>query len=513
MCGIVGIVGQRAVHQALYDALTNLQHRGQDAAGIMTAEDGHLYLRKNNGLVRDVFQQRHMVRLRGNMGIGHVRYPTAGSASLTEAQPFYVNSPYGICLAHNGNLVNADELKRLVTQNDRRHLNTTSDTEVLLNVFAHELAQQSGDGLTPDMILKAVEGVHDRCSGGYAVVVMIIDYGIVAFRDPYGIRPLVLGVRKTERGVERMVASESVALDALGFDVERDIRPGEAIFIDTRGAVHSNEPSEPAGYSPCIFEFVYFARPDSIIDRLSVYKARLRMGEELAEKILRLRPEHDIDVVIPVPDTSSTAAIQVAHELGVKYREGFIKNRYIGRTFIMPGQAERKASVRRKLNAIELEFRDKNVLLVDDSIVRGTTSQQIIDMARAAGANKVYFASAAPPVRYPNVYGIDMPAVHELVANGRTVEEIQEIIGADWLIYQDLDALVRAVHHENAEIEVFDTSCFSGDYVTGDVSQTYLDELERERSDSAKVKRNARVVREESDDEGDEGSMQVASGL
>lgn len=514
MCGIVGIVGQRAVHQALYDALTNLQHRGQDAAGIMTAEDGRLYLRKNNGLVRDVFQQRHMVRLRGNMGIGHVRYPTAGTASLTEAQPFYVNSPYGICLAHNGNLVNADELKRLVIQSDRRHLNTTSDTEVLLNVFAHELAQQPGDGLTPDMILKAVEGVHHRCSGGYAVVVMIIDYGIVAFRDPYGIRPLVLGVRKTERGVERMVASESVALDALRFDLERDVRPGEAIFIDTRGAVHSNEPSEPAGYSPCIFEFVYFARPDSIIDRLSVYKARLRMGEELAEKILRLRPEHDIDVVIPVPDTSSTAAIQVAHELGVKYREGFIKNRYIGRTFIMPGQAERKASVRRKLNAIDLEFRDKNVLLVDDSIVRGTTSQQIIDMARAAGANKVYFASAAPPVRYPNVYGIDMPAVHELVANGRTIEEIQEVIGADWLIYQDLDALVRAVHHENAEIEVFDTSCFSGDYVTGDVSQAYLDQLGLERSDSAKVKRNARVIREEeSDDEGDEGSMQVASGL
>lgn len=514
MCGIVGIVGQRAVHQGLYDALTNLQHRGQDAAGIMTAEDGRLYLRKNNGLVRDVFQQRHMVRLRGNMGIGHVRYPTAGTASLTEAQPFYVNSPYGICLAHNGNLVNADELKRLVIQSDRRHLNTTSDTEVLLNVFAHELAQQSGNGLTPDMILKAVEGVHHRCSGGYAVVVMIIDYGIVAFRDPYGIRPLVLGVRKTKRGVERMVASESVALDALRFDLERDVRPGEAIFIDTRGAVHSNEPSEPAGYSPCIFEFVYFARPDSIIDRLSVYKARLRMGEELAEKILRLRPEHDIDVVIPVPDTSSTAAIQVAHELGVKYREGFIKNRYIGRTFIMPGQAERKASVRRKLNAIDLEFRDKNVLLVDDSIVRGTTSQQIIDMARAAGANKVYFASAAPPVRYPNVYGIDMPAVHELVANGRTIEEIQEVIGADWLIYQDLDALVRAVNHENAEIEVFDTSCFSGDYVTGDVSQAYLDQLGLERSDSAKVKRNARVAREEeSDDEGDEGSMQVASGL
>ncbi|MEE8092633.1 MAG: amidophosphoribosyltransferase [Gammaproteobacteria bacterium] len=513
MCGIVGIVGQRAVHQSLYDALTNLQHRGQDAAGIMTAEEGRLYLRKSNGLVRDVFHQRHMMRLRGNMGIGHVRYPTAGTASLSEAQPFYVNSPYGICLAHNGNLVNADELKRLVTQSDRRHLNTTSDTEVLLNVFAHELGQQSGNGLTPDMILNAVEALHRRCSGGYAVVAMIIGYGIVAFRDPHGIRPAVLGVRKTERGVERMVASESVALDALGFDVERDIRPGEAVFIDTRGAVHSRESSKPAGYSPCIFEFVYFARPDSIIDRLSVYKARLRMGEQLAEKILRLRPEHDIDVVIPVPDTSRTAAVQVAHELGVKYREGFIKNRYIGRTFIMPGQAQRKASVRRKLNAIDLEFRDKNVLLVDDSIVRGTTSQQIIDMARAAGANKVYFASAAPPVRYPNVYGIDMPAVHELVANGRTVEEIQEFIGADWLIYQDLDALIAAVHHENAEIESFDTSCFSGEYVTGDVSQTYLDELEAERSDSAKLKRDARVIREENDDGDDEDSMQVASVL
>ena len=513
MCGIVGIVGQRPVHQSLYDALTNLQHRGQDAAGIMTAEEGRLYLRKSNGLVRDVFQQRHMLRLRGNMGIGHVRYPTAGTASLSEAQPFYVNSPYGICLAHNGNLVNADELKRLVTKSDRRHLNTTSDTEVLLNVFAHELAQQSGNGLTPDMILNAVESLHRRCSGGYAVVAMIIGYGIVAFRDPHGIRPAVLGVRKTEHGVERMVASESVALDALGFEVERDVRPGEAVFIDTRGAVHSRESAKPAGYSPCIFEYVYFARPDSIIDRLSVYKARLRMGEQLAAKILRLRPEHDIDVVIPVPDTSRTAAVQVAHELGVKYREGFIKNRYIGRTFIMPGQAERKASVRRKLNAIELEFRDKNVLLVDDSIVRGTTSQQIIDLARAAGSNKVYFASAAPPVRYPNVYGIDMPAAHELVANGRTVEEIQEIIGADWLIYQDLDALIAAVHHENAEIESFDTSCFSGEYVTGDVSQTYLDELEAERSDSAKLMRDARVIREEDDDGDDEDSMQVASVL
>ena len=513
MCGIVGIVGQSAVHQSLYDALTNLQHRGQDAAGIMTAEEGHLYLRKSNGLVRDVFHQRHMLRLRGNMGIGHVRYPTAGSASLAEAQPFYVNSPYGICLAHNGNLVNAEELKRLVTQRDRRHLNTTSDTEVLLNVFAHELAQQATNGLTPDVILKAVEGVHRRCSGGYAVVAMIIGYGIVAFRDPHGIRPAVLGVRETERGVERMVASESVALDALGFDVEHDIRPGEAVFIDTGGAVHSRESAEPAGYSPCIFEFVYFARPDSIIDRLSVYKARLRMGEQLAAKILRLRPDHDIDVVIPVPDTSRTAAVQVAHELGLKYREGFIKNRYIGRTFIMPGQAERKASVRRKLNAIELEFRDKNVLLVDDSIVRGTTSQQIIDMARAAGAKKVYFASAAPPVRYPNVYGIDMPAVSELVANGRSIDEIQKIIGADWLIYQDLDALVKAVHHENADIKGFDTSCFSGKYVTEDVSRDYLDKLEIERSDLAKKNLDARLSGEESDDDGDGDPIQVASGL
>jgi len=514
MCGIVGIVGQRAVNQSLYDALTNLQHRGQDAAGIMTAEDGQLFLRKSNGLVRDVFHQRHMLRLRGNMGIGHVRYPTAGSASLSEAQPFYVNSPYGICLAHNGNLVNTEELKRLVTKRDRRHLNTTSDTEVLLNVFAHELSQQSSHGLTPDAILSAAEAVHHRCSGAYAVVAMIIGYGIVAFRDPHGIRPVVLGVRQTEQGTERMIASESVALDALGFEIERDIRPGEAVFIDTSGALHSREYSGPARYSPCIFEFVYFARPDSIIDHLSVYKARLRMGERLAEKILTLRPDHDIDVVIPVPDTSRTAAVQVAHELGVKYREGFIKNRYIGRTFIMPGQAQRKASVRRKLNAIDLEFRGKNVLLVDDSIVRGTTSQQIINMAREAGARKVYFASAAPPVRYPNVYGIDMPAAKELVANGRTVEQIQTIIGADWLIYQDLDALVQAVHHENAEIVTFDSSCFSGEYVTGDISQSYLDELELERSDSAKVRRDARILREENDDDDDdEDPIQVASGL
>jgi amidophosphoribosyltransferase len=509
MCGLAGIVGQGPVNQALYDALTVLQHRGQDAAGIMTEDAGRLRVRKSNGLVRDVFEERHMLKLRGNMGLGHVRYPTAGSASLSEAQPFYVNSPFGVCLAHNGNLVNADDLKRLVEQHDKRHLNTTSDSEILLNVLAHELAQHSSNGLKPAEILDSVEAVHRRCSGGYAVVAMIIGHGIVAFRDPHGIRPLVLGVKETRKGMERIVASESVALDALGFDHERDLWPGEAIFIDKQGQLHSREYAGRPGYSPCIFEFVYFARPDSIIDKISVYKARLRMGDQLAAKILRERPEHDIDVVIPIPDTSRTAALQVAHGLGVKYREGFIKNRYIGRTFIMPEQSARQASVRRKLNAIGLEFGGKNVLLVDDSIVRGTTSRQIIDMAREAGARKVYFASAAPPVRYPNVYGIDMPAARELVAAGRSVEQVEQIIGADWLIYQDLNDLVQAVSHENADIESFDTSCFSGEYVTGDVSREYLDALEVVRSNSAKARRDAKVRREELDDD----TIQVASGL
>src|SRR5690554_3404874 len=509
MCGIVGIVGQEPVNQSLYDALTVLQHRGQDAAGIVTEENGRLHTRKGNGLVRDVFEQHHMLRLRGNIGIGHVRYPTAGSASQSEAQPFYVNSPYGICLAHNGNLVNADELKKLVIQQDRRHLNTTSDSEILLNVFAHELDRRGDGELKPNEILDAVEAVHQRCSGGYAVVALIVGFGLVAFRDPHGIRPAVLGVRETKHGIERMVASETVAVDALGFVLGRDLLPGEAVYIDKTGKLHSRISSNRAGYSPCIFEFVYFARPDSIIDKLSVYKARLRMGETLAEKIKRVRPDHDIDVVIPIPDTSRTAAMQVAHRLGLKYREGFIKNRYIGRTFIMPEQSMRRASVRRKLNAIDLEFRGKNVLLVDDSIVRGTTSQQIIEMAREAGARKVYFASAAPPVCYPNVYGIDMPAAKELVAAGRTVEQVQKLIGADWLVYQDLEDLVRAVHHENADIESFDTSCFSGCYVTGDVSRAYLEELEAIRSDSAKAERDARVRREELD----EDTVQVAGGI
>jgi amidophosphoribosyltransferase len=502
MCGIVGIVGKSPVNQALYDALTVLQHRGQDAAGIITEHERRLHIRKSNGLVRDVFQERHMLRLKGNVGIGHVRYPTAGNASLSEAQPFYVNSPYGICLGHNGNLVNAEELKQLVSRHDHRHLNTTSDSEILLNVFAHELDRQAnGHGLKPKTILDAVEAVHKRCSGGYAVVALIVGYGIVAFRDPYGIRPAVLGLRRTPKGVERIVASESAALDALDFDVDRDILPGEAVFIDQDGALHSREYAERASYSPCIFEYVYFARPDSIIDKLSVYKARMRMGDALAEKILHTWPDHDIDVVIPIPDTSRTAAMQVANGLGVKYREGFIKNRYIGRTFIMPEQSARTASVRRKLNAIDLEFRGKNVLLVDDSIVRGTTSKQIIEMAREAGANRVYFASAAPPVRYPNVYGIDMPAATELVAAGRSEAEVCRFIGADRLVYQDLDALVDAVQHERANVERFDTSCFSGEYVTGDVSRAYLDELEAMRSNSARAQRDAEARRDDADDD------------
>lgn len=489
MCGIVGIVGHKPVNQAIYDALTVLQHRGQDAAGIMTDENGTLATRKKNGMVQDVFQQRHMVQLRGNIGIGHVRYPTAGTLRSSEAQPFYVNSPYGICLAHNGNLTNADELKALLFSEDRRHLNTGSDTEVLLNVFAHELQVSNGERITPEAIFAAVAAVHRRCRGGYAVVAMIMGYGIVAFRDPHGIRPVAIGRRETAAGPEHMVASESVAMDALEFRLIRDVRPGEAVIITRAGELLSRQCSPTQSYTPCIFEYVYFARPDSIIDRISVYKARLRMGEHLAAKILRERPDHDIDVVIPIPDSSRTSALEVANALGVKYREGFIKNRYIGRTFIMPGQEMRNKSVRRKLNAIDLEFRGKNVLLVDDSIVRGTTSRQIIEMAREAGARRVYFASASPPVRCPNVYGIDMPAASELVANGRSEREIQDFIGADWLVYQDLEDLVQAVRFDNGEISTFDTSCFSGDYVTGDITPDYLARLERQRSDSAKQER------------------------
>jgi amidophosphoribosyltransferase len=489
MCGIVGMVGNGPVNQRLYDALTVLQHRGQDAAGIVTSSEGELYVRKGNGLVRDVFQQHHMVELKGNIGIGHVRYPTAGGDRVSEAQPFYVNAPYGICIAHNGNLTNAAELAEILIHEDRRHLNTTSDSEVLLNVFASELQRVGTPRVTPADIFAALNAVYRRCRGGYAVIAMVIGHGILGFRDPHGIRPLVLGRRDTPRGAEWMLASESVALAALAFKFERDIGPGEAVFIDEQGRLHAQQFGSNPRHTPCIFEYVYFARPDSIIDRISVYRARMRMGDKLAEKILRVYPHHDIDVVIPIPDTSRTSAMQVALKLGLKYREGFIKNRYIGRTFIMPGQQLREKSVRRKLNAIDLEFRGKNVLLVDDSIVRGTTSAQIIDLAREAGARKVYFASAAPPVRFPNVYGIDMPAASELVASERSVEEVASVIGADWLVYQDLEDLIAACQHDDAQIKEFDTSCFSGEYVTGDVTPEYLEKLKLERSDAAQSRR------------------------
>lgn len=489
MCGIVGIVGTGPVNQRLYDALTMLQHRGQDAAGIVTVADGQLCMRKGQGLVRDVFSERDMLDLRGNVGIGHVRYPTAGCDGAAEAQPFYVNAPYGICLAHNGNLTNAAELAAVLIREDRRYLATSSDSEVLLNVFASELQRVGTPRVTPADVFAALTAVYRRCRGGYAVVALVIGHGIVGFRDPNGIRPLVLGTRETARGAEYMLASESVALDMLGFRVLRDVAPGEAVFIDEHGRLHSQQLVASVRHTPCIFEFVYFARPDSIIDNISVQRARMRMGDKLAEKLRRERPDHDIDVVIPIPDTSRTAALQLAQVLGIKYREGFIKNRYIGRTFIMPGQEQRQKSVRSKLNAIDLEFRGKNVLLVDDSIVRGTTSAQIIELAREAGARKVYFASAAPPVRYPNVYGIDMPAASELVAASRSEEEVRVAIGADWLLYQDLDDLVAACKHDNAKITEFDTSCFSGEYVTGDVTSEYLRRLEVERSDAARARR------------------------
>ncbi len=494
MCGIAGIVSHHDVNQELYDALMVLQHRGQDAAGIVTSQDGRLHLTKANGLARDVFNHTEMLKLKGNMGIAHVRYPTAGCSSSEEAQPFYVNSPFGLTLAHNGNLTNTEELKKALFLEDQRHINTDSDSEVLLNVFAHELQSLGKLRLTVEDVFKAVAGVHRRCRGAYAAVVMITGFGILGFRDPHGIRPVVFGERKTVFGSEFMIASESVALDVLGFELIRDIAPGEAVFIEQTGHLHAKQCIEKVDYAPCIFEFVYFARPDSIIDNISVYKARLRMGEKLAEKILREWPDHDIDVVIPIPDTSRTAALQVAYLLDVKFREGFIKNRYIGRTFIMPGQKMREKSVRQKLNAISLEFEGKNVLLVDDSIVRGTTSAQIIQMARDAGAKKVYFASAAPPVRYPNVYGIDMPAASELIAHNRSEDEVGAAIGADRIIYQNLDDLIEAVGRGNRKIKHFDTSCFSKIYVTGDVDDHYLEHTEHLRNDGAKQSQRSTLL-------------------
>ncbi len=489
MCGIIGIVGVSEVASALYDGLTVLQHRGQDAAGIATVDGNKLRLHKGNGLVRDVFDSPQMQLLHGRVGIGHCRYPTAGSEGSDEAQPFYVNSPYGIALAHNGNLINTDALRKEMFELDKRNVNTESDSEVLLNVFAHELQAQSA--LTPQSAIKAVAGVHRRCKGGYAIVSVVLGLGLVAFRDPHGIRPLVLGKRETEQGNEYAIASESVALDILGFQRMRDVAPGEAVVITSRGELFHEVVCEPQKHTPCIFEYVYFARPDSMMDDVSVHKARMRMGVKLGEKILRLRPDHDIDTVIPIPDTSRDAALEIANTLGVKYREGFIKNRYVGRTFIMPGQGERVKSVRRKLNAIPLEFKDRVVLLVDDSIVRGTTSQQIVQMARDAGAKKVYLASAAPAVRYPNVYGIDMPAANELVAHGRSDAEIQALLGCDWLIYQDIADLEEAVSGPKKKLDHFDSSCFTGEYVTG-IEPGYFEQLQQARSDSSKkIKRSA----------------------
>lgn len=488
MCGVVGIAGKSAVNQMLFDALTMLQHRGQDAAGIVTCHEGRLFLRKDVGMVRDVFHTRHMRALQGNYGIGHVRYPTAGTSSSAEAQPFYVNSPYGITLAHNGNLTNAEEIHDDLFKTDLRHMNTDSDSEVLLNVFAHELQKRGKLVPTSEDIFHAVTRVHERCKGGYAVVAMITGQGVVGFRDPNGIRPLIYGSRETENGMEYIIASESVAITALGFKVERDIEPGEAVFIDSEGNFFTKQCAAKPEYRPCIFEYVYFARPDAIIDGISVYKARLKMGEKLAHKILReWGDEHDIDVVIPIPDTSRTSALELANTLGVKFREGFMKNRYIGRTFIMPGQQLRKKSVRQKLNPVELEFQGKNVLLVDDSIVRGTTCNEIIQMARDSGAKKVFFASAAPMVKYPNVYGIDMPAKSELIASERSVEEIREIIGADRLIFQDLEDLKDAVRTKIVpNLREFDCSVFDGVYVAGGIDEAYLDQLQQKRNDSAK---------------------------
>ncbi len=488
MCGIVGIVGHTEVAAQLYDGLTVLQHRGQDAAGIATADGGKLRVHKGNGLVRDVFDERAMALLEGRVGIAHCRYPTAGSEGSDEAQPFYVNSPFGIALAHNGNLINTDALRREVFEQDRRNVNTESDSEVLLNVFAHELDTQNA--LTPEAVFGAIEGVNRRAKGGYAVVCTVLGLGLVAFRDPHGIRPLVLGKRSSAAGDEYIVASESVALDILGFERLRDVAPGEGIVITARGELHARQCADPEPHAPCIFEYVYFARPDSMIEEISVHKARMRMGVTLGEKILRMRPGHDIDVVIPIPDTSRDAALEIASVLGVKYREGFIKNRYVGRTFIMPGQGERAKSVKRKLNPIPLEFRNRVVLLVDDSIVRGTTSQQIVQMARDAGARKVYLASAAPPVRYPNIYGIDMPSPDELVAHDRSETEIEQFLGCDWLIYQDLSDLEAAVAGPKFPNRRFDSSCFSGEYVTG-IEPGYFERLQQLRSDDAKKKRRA----------------------
>lgn len=482
MCGIVGVVSQQPVNQLIYDALLLLQHRGQDAAGIATNHNNGFSMYKANGLVRDVFRTRNMRSLPGNAGIGQVRYPTAGSASAEEAQPFYVNAPFGIILAHNGNLTNWEQLKSEMFKNDRRHINTDSDTEVLLNVLAHEIQQATtGYSLDPDSLFSAVASLHRRVRGSYAVVAQIAGYGLLAFRDPFGIRPLCIGFSESEKGIEYVVASESVALEGLGFRFLRDVMPGEAIFIDIEGKLYHKQCADNPSLNPCAFEFVYLARPDSILDGASVYATRLKMGEYLAQKVKREFNTGEIDVVMPIPDSSRPAAMELAHSLNLNYREGFIKNRYIGRTFMMPGQAIRKKSVRQKLNAIGSEFKGKTVLLVDDSIVRGTTSREIVQMAREAGAKRVIFASAAPPVKFPNVYGIDMPTRGELIAYGRSEEEVCREITADALVYQDVEAMRRSITDVNPALDRLEASCFDGVYITGDISRDYLDRIEYTR--------------------------------
>ncbi len=499
MCGIVGVASSGPVNQLIYDSLLLLQHRGQDAAGIATSHEQFFNMYKAHGLVRDVFRTRNMRSLPGSSGLGQVRYPTAGSSdSVDEAQPFYVNAPFGITFVHNGNLTNWRELREALFRVDRRHINTNSDSEVLLNVFAHELQQASSGGtLNEDAIFAAVSSVHRRAHGAYAVIAQIASYGLVAFRDPHGIRPLCLGSIETDAGTEWMVASESVALTGCGYTLVRDVEPGEAIFIDVDGNLSSRQCAENPSLTPCVFEYVYFARPDSVMDTVSIYNARLNMGEYLADNVAKTLRLGEIDVVMPIPDSSRPSAMQLASRLGLDYREGFIKNRYVGRTFIMPGQAVRKKSVRQKLSAIDMEFRGKNVLLVDDSIVRGTTSREIVDMAKAAGARKVFFASAAPPVRFPNVYGIDMPSRRELIAVDRSTDEIAREIGADGLVYQDIADLEQAIRDLNPAMRSFESSCFNGQYVTGDIDDAYLDRLERSRGEQVKAGEMATTEKDE----------------
>ena len=483
MCGIVGVISKTPVNQLIYDALLLLQHRGQDAAGIVTMLDTKCFMHKARGMVRDVFRTRNMRGLPGTVGLGQVRYPTAGNAySEEEAQPFYVNAPYGIVLVHNGNLTNAPALKKELFDVDRRHINTESDTEVLINIVAHELEVAGRDlPLSPEHVFAAVRAAHKRLKGSYAVVALIAGHGLLAFRDPFGIRPLCFGASTQPEGGEVMVASESVALEGTGHKLIRDVAPGEAVFVDLQGHIHTQQCADHPSLNPCMFEYVYLARPDSIMDGVSVYQARLNMGETLAQRLISTMPPNEIDVVIPIPESSRPSAMQLAQKIGKPYREGFVKNRYVGRTFIMPGQGVRKKSVRQKLNAIGVEFKGRNVLLVDDSIVRGTTSKEIVQMAREAGARKVYLASAAPPVRFPNVYGIDMPTTDELIAHNRSIEEIRAFIGADALIYQDVAAMKRVVAALNPKLDGFEASCFDGHYITGDVSAADFNTMAAQR--------------------------------